>query len=259
MAELIRNAKSARYWTRNELAAYNIAVEYQDATAFFGTHNLPQPATVYPAVLTDTGPDDAADDGVYELLRMMDLAMSPAPAEESAVDDFVVLLLRALRYNTRGRVLRTRKDIPLVICGENRYAKTDVCIIDQNEILLLVQEDKRHMDNSDPEPQLIAGAVAAFAANNQTRRQTLNLTPLDSKMMAGITVKGTAPIFYKIKVTAALVTSIGGGAYPQEATTVYAHIPNIPRPNRRWNEGMKPLDNRQVILSCYEAFKQFVN
>ncbi|KAH9079422.1 hypothetical protein EDB83DRAFT_2513941 [Lactarius deliciosus] len=140
MAKLIRNAKSARDWTRNELAAYNIAVEYQDAATFFGTHDLPQPATVNPAVLTDTGPDDAADDSVYELLRTMDLAMSPAPAEESAVDDFVVLLL-----------------LPLVICGENRYAKTDVCIVDQNEILLVVQEDKRHMDNSDPEPQLIAG------------------------------------------------------------------------------------------------------
>ncbi|KAH9005166.1 hypothetical protein EDB86DRAFT_2825476 [Lactarius hatsudake] len=259
MAELIRNAKSARDWTRNELAAYNIAVEYQDAATFFGTHDLPQPATVNPAVLTDTDPDDAADDDVYELLRTMDLAMSPAPAEESAVDDFVVLLLRALRYNTRGRVLRTRKDIPLVICGENRYAKTDVCIVDQNEILLVVQEDKRHMENSDPEPQLIVGAIAAFAANNQIRRQTPNLTPLDSKMIPGITVRGTAPIFYKIKVTTALVTSIGGGAYPQEVTTVYAHMPNIPRPIRRWNEGMKPLDNRKVILSCYEAFKQFVN
>ncbi|KAH8982020.1 hypothetical protein EDB92DRAFT_1895630 [Lactarius akahatsu] len=238
MAELIRNAKSASDWTQNELAAYNITVEYQDATTFFGTHTLPQPVTVNPVVLTATGP---------QLMT------------ESAVDDFAVLLLRALRYNTRGRVLRTRKDIPLVICGENRHAKTDVCIVDQNEILLLVQEDKQHMDNSDPEPQLIAEAIAVFAANNRTRRQTSNLTPLDSKIMAGITMKGTAPIFYKIKVTAALVTSIGGGAYPQEATTVYAHIPNIPRPNRRWSEGMKPLDNRQVILSCYEAFKQFVN
>ncbi|KAN0080323.1 hypothetical protein V8E55_009889 [Tylopilus felleus] len=189
----------------------------------------------------------------------MDLAMSPAPVEESAVDDFAVLLLRALGYNTRGRVLRTRKDIPLVICGENSHAKVDVCIIDQNEISLLVQEDKRHMDNSDPEPQLIAQAIAAFAANNQTRQQTLNQPPLDSKIMAGITMKGTAPIFYKIGVTAALVTSVGGGVYPQAVTTVYAHVPNIPRPNRRWSEGMKPLDNRQVILSCYEAFKQFVN
>ena len=156
MTELIRSAKSGSDWKGNEVAAYNITIEYQDAAAFFGVHNLPQPTTVNPAVLTATDPDEAADDGVYELLRTMDLAMSPAPAEESAVDDFAVLLLRALGYTTRGRVLRTRKDIPLVICGENRHAKTDVCIIDENEILLLVQEDKRHMDNSDPEPQLIA-------------------------------------------------------------------------------------------------------
>ena len=259
MAELIRRAKSGNNWTWNELAAYNITVEYQNAATFFGTHNLPQPATINPAVLTATDPDDAADDSVYELLRTMDLAMSPAPAEESAVDDFAVLLLRALGYSTRGRVSRTRKDIPLVICGENRYTKTDVCIIDQNQILLLVQEDKRHMDNSDPEPQLIAEAIAAFAENNRTRQQTLNQLPLESKVMAGITMKGTAPIFHKIKVTAALVTSVGGGVYPRVATTVYAHVPDVPRPNRRWSEGMKPLDNRRIILSCYEAFKQFVN
>ncbi|KAH9169956.1 hypothetical protein EDB89DRAFT_1980814 [Lactarius sanguifluus] len=61
---------------------------------------------------------------------------------------------------------------------QNRHAKTDVCIVDQNEILLLVQEDKRHMDSSDPEPQLIAEAIAAFAANNRTRQQTPNVTPL---------------------------------------------------------------------------------
>ena len=78
------------------------------------TSPIPPPLTVNPAVFTTTDPDDAADDGVYELLRTMDLAMSPAPAEESAVDDFAVLLLLALCYNTRGRVSRTRKDIPPV-------------------------------------------------------------------------------------------------------------------------------------------------
>ena len=72
-------------------------------------------------------------------------------------------------------------------------------------------------------------------------------------------MKGTAPIFYKIEITAALVTSVAGGIYPQTTTTVDAHIPGTPRPNRRWSEGVKPLDNRQDILACYEAFKQFVN
>ncbi|KAI9446446.1 hypothetical protein H4582DRAFT_2052470 [Lactarius indigo] len=180
MAELIRNAKSASDWTRNELAAYNITVEYQDAATFFGTHNLPQPATIDPAVLTATDPDDAANDSVYELLRTMDLAMSPVLAEESAVNDFSVLLLRALRYNTRGRCFKDEEGHPSCYLWRE-------------------QEDKRHMDNSDPEPQLIAKAIAAFAANNQTRRQTPNLTSLDSKMMTGITLKGTVPILTELR------------------------------------------------------------
>ena len=258
MSQLIRSAKSGSDWTVNELAAYNIRVVYQDATTFFERPDLPQPSII-PEVLTATDPDDTTDDSAYELLRYMDLAMSLPPAEESAVDDFAVVLLRALGYTRRGRVSRTRKDIPLLICGENRHVKTDVCIIDDNEILLLVQEDKRHLDNSDPQPQLIVEAIAAFAANNQVRQQTLAQPPLPSKIMSGITMKGTAPTFYKIFITTELVASVAGGVYPATPTIVYAHIPTIPRPNRRWSEGMKPLDNRGIILSCYEAFKRFVN
>ena len=72
-------------------------------------------------------------------------------------------------------------------------------------------------------------------------------------------MRGTSPIFYKVKVTNALVASIQGGAYPPEATIVHAHKPEIPRPHRRWIEGMQPLDNRLVILSCYKVCKQFMN
>ncbi|KAG2042597.1 hypothetical protein BDR03DRAFT_943763 [Suillus americanus] len=109
----------------------------------------------------------------------MEFAMSPASAEEFAVDDFTVLLLRALGYTKRKRVPRTRKVISFVVCAEDRHAKMDVCIIDETGILLLVmQEDKCHMDSSyDPEPQFIAEAIAAFAANNQTRQQTLGQRP----------------------------------------------------------------------------------
>ncbi|OBZ78038.1 hypothetical protein A0H81_01843 [Grifola frondosa] len=259
MAQLIRSAKSGSDWTNNELNAYNISVVYQDAATFFETPNLPQP-TINPNVLTTLAPDDATDDTTYELLQTMDLATTPAPAEESAVDDFAVLLFRALGYAPRGRILRTRKNLALVINGENRRAETDVCLVGEDRIvLLLVQEDKRHLEDSDPEPQLIAGAIAAFTANNRWRLQTLGLSPLPSKLMAGITMKGTAPIFYKINVTEELATAVGGGAFPQTPTIVYAHVPVVPRPNRRWAEGMKPLDNRQIILSCYEAFKRFVH
>jgi hypothetical protein len=35
-------------------------------------------------------------------------------------------------------------------------------------------------------------------------------------------------------------------------------VPEIPRPSCRIAEGMEPLDNREVIFACFEAFKQFV-
>jgi hypothetical protein len=72
-------------------------------------------------------------------------------------------------------------------------------------------------------------------------------------------MKGTSPIFFKIPVTQELVTAVIGGVYPTTETIVQAHLPAIARPVYRLNEGMKPLDNRLIILSCYEAFKQFVH
>jgi hypothetical protein len=257
MANHIRKARSCGDWTRNELEAYNITVKYQDSATFFGTHDLPQP-TIHPAFLKATDPDEAPDDDIYAVLLMMDFASTLTSEEDSAVKDFAVLLLGALGYVPRGRVLRTRKHLPLISCGEVMDAQADVCIMDDYEIFLLVEEDKC-LALLDPEAQLIAKAIAAFAAHNLTRQETLDLPPLDSKVVAGITMRGTNPIFYKIKVTNALVASIKYGTYPQETTAVHAHKPEIPRPNRRWIEGMQPLDNRLAILRCYEAFKQFIN
>ncbi len=69
---------------------------------------------------------------------------------------------------------------------------------------------------------------------------------------------GTAPSFFKIPVTEQLSQCVAQGQYPLSPAIVAGHVPDLPRPNRRFSEGMKPLDNRRVILQCYEAFKQFV-
>lgn len=260
MANLIRTSKSGSDWTPNDLLAYNIRVEYQDSQTFFGTANLPQP-NVDDEILI--APDAAATqhDDPYALLRSMDLAMAGRHGEESAVDDFVVQLFRILRYTGRdvGRVVRTRKDLQFWVCGQERHAQTDVCIMNDDDILLLVQEDKRHMDGSDPEPQLIAEAIAAFHCNNKVRVQALGAhAAIQDKVMPGITMIGTMPTFYKIPITTELVLAVQLGSYPAHETVVYVHIPEVPRPFRRYSEGMKPLDNRRVVLSCYQAFKDFL-
>ncbi len=73
------------------------------------------------------------------------------------------------------------------VCGEQRHAKTDVCVMDNHDrILLLVQE---HLEGTDPEPQPIAEAIAAFYNNNNTRMRILTLDPLQSKVIPGITMR----------------------------------------------------------------------
>jgi|SRR5712671_747800 len=257
MANLLRSAKSGSEWTQNDLKSYNISVVYQDSATFFETPELPAPS-LDDQILSAQDRNEARNVETYAFLRLLDLAMAINPTEESAVDDFAVNLFRSLNYTGIGRVARTRKDIPLFICGELRHAKTDVCILDDSDILLLVQEDKRYLDGSDPEPQLIAEATAAFYSNNLTRKQTLGQPPLANRVFPGIIMKGTSPTFFKIPITTPLVEAIQFGQYPPEETIVYAHLPDIPRPTRRYSEGMKPLDNRRVILSCFEAFKRFV-
>jgi len=258
MANLLRTAKSGSDWGGSELAAYNIEIKFQNAATFFGVNPLPAP-TVADEVLTRINADDMQDDHNYKLLRYMDLAMDPVPTEGSAVVDFVVHLLTVLGYVPRTRMTRTRADIPLRICGEQGHAKTDVYIVDSNEILLLVQEDKRHKESKDPEPQLVAEAIAAFQSNNWKRVHILGQEPILMKVIPGITLTGSSPTFFKVPVTKELADAVEFGVYPATQTVVYAHLPSLPRPARRLSEGMKPLDNRSQILSCYEAFKLFVN
>ncbi|KAF9487797.1 hypothetical protein BDN71DRAFT_578874 [Pleurotus eryngii] len=258
MANIIRSAKSASDWTMNDLHAYNFQIRFEDAATFFGATPLSPPA-VSQDILTTPDPDDALDDHVYNFLAQMDLAMLPSEPEESSVIDFVVALFHALGYIHRPRVVRTRKQLQFLACGETKHAKPDICIIDRsvNDVILLVQEDKRFYSGADADAQLIAEAIAAFQSNN-VRRRRAGLEELDSKIIPGIIMVGTAPSFFKIPVTEQLSECVAQGQYPPTPTIVTGHVPDLPRPNRRFSEGMKPLDNRRVILQCYEAFKQFV-
>jgi hypothetical protein len=142
------------------------------------------------------------------------------------------------------------------MCGQQVYAKTDVCIMDINsELLLLVQEDKSHINPADPEPQLVAEAIAAFQSNNLNRVNNLLVDPLQKQVFPGITMVGTFPRFYKIEVTTNLDMCIRGGTYPTTKMTVERHTPRVPR---RRSDGMRLLDNCIHVLWCYEGFKQFV-
>ena len=196
MANIIRAAKSGGDWTLNELDSYHITLNQLNPLQFFGvqvnglfslwlrtltfaSQEMPQPM-VDQELLDNLEAATMEQDHHAELVTYLDLAMIPEKGE-TAVDDFAVELFRCLGYVRRERVARTRTDIPLLICGENRHVKTDVCIIDhtQHDILLLVQEDKR-LEVVNAQAQLVAEAVAAFNQNN-VQRETVGLPPLEEK------------------------------------------------------------------------------
>ncbi|KAF8478111.1 hypothetical protein DFH94DRAFT_653290 [Russula ochroleuca] len=258
MANLIRSAKPGSDWTRNELRAYNIEVVPETVATFFGNANLPAP-TISPAILAhEVYPAAGLPTEDRLFFDLLEEAMMPPPGEETAVDDFVVYLLRQLRYEEPNRYIRSRKDIPLFMCSADTYAKTDVCVIDRiSGILLLVQEDKRHLEGKDPEPQLIAEAIAAFQSRNR-QLSAAGFPTVDAAVIPGITMVGTAPTFYKVDLNSTLVEAVEVGEYPTQTTTVHKLIPPVQAPFNLRRDGMRPLNNRAVIVSCFEAFKQFL-
>lgn len=262
MSYFMPSPKSGKDWTPNDLIAYGINVVYQDSATFFEIPSLPAP-DVGNEILTSVDAETAEHDGAYTLLGTTDLAMTTPHGQASAVADFVVQLFRVLGYTGRavGRVARTGNDLSFWVCGEERRAKTDACIVDASgNIVLLVQEDKQHLGDTDPEPKLIASAIAALSIKNKTRQRVLGMEIRQDKVFPGITMMGTMPIFYKIPVYKDLIHDVQTGRRTPwtPSSTVYDHIPVVPRPAHRHSEGMRPLDNRAAILSCFEAFKRFL-
>ncbi|KAH8993684.1 hypothetical protein EDB92DRAFT_1852742 [Lactarius akahatsu] len=248
MATLGRSTKSGSDWTRNELRAYNITVAPQDVITFFGNPTLPQPS-VHKVILDNKKypPDGIADKADRNFFFYLEAAMSIPPGGESAFGDFVAHLLGF-------------SDITFLMCGKYTTAMTDVYMISRRDtkILLVVQEDKQFLEGVDPEPQLIAQAIAAFQCNNLLLESN-GKEPIRAKIIPGIVIFGTTPTFYKISVTQDLVDAVEGARYPANPTIVHKLIPPVEDLYGLDMDGMQPLNNRAVILGCFEAFKQFVD
>lgn len=120
--------------------------------------------------------------------------------QESAINDLAKEILPVLGYERRGLIIRSRYNIPLQTCGDpDRSARTAVSLIQfPSTILLVVQEDAASA--RDPEPQVIAEAIAAFQFNNRTRPR-LDQPELGSMTIPCITIIDARLIFHLVPVT----------------------------------------------------------
>ncbi|KAF8590122.1 hypothetical protein K439DRAFT_1644792 [Ramaria rubella] len=244
MANAIRSAKSGSSWTKADLIAYNIDVVKKGEEEFFGSRaNSPLDHVNRSFLEFDYG--QRIPRNADKIIPYLDLASRSKEGQESMVDDFAKELLRSLGFESEGRLIRTRHILRMVISGQDSTAQTDVCIIDMsNTLLLLVQEDKRDENPKDPEPQVIAEAIAAFQENNKIRVD-YDVDELDRMIIPCITMIGTFPIFYLVTVTRELSECVMTAQYPSSKTIVLKHVPNV----RRKSDGMKPVGSRRKDIT----------
>src|ERR1700761_6011924 len=228
MAHLLeRTAKASNEWTQLDLLAYNIVVIPQDFDTFFNPSPeddlkaLQRTSSISSEIWTTESAEKMKNDDNYTLMRLMELVhnhpITGIPSSPSI--DFTTHLLRVTGYTTRHNLIRTREQIPFLICRQQRHAMMDVCILDEhNEILLIVLEDKRHYPSSppgDPEAQAIAASIAVFQYTAELHRTTLGLPPLIEKTVPCIIMRGSSPIFYRVPISAELSRCVEMGEHPR--------------------------------------------
>lgn len=284
MANLIRSSKPGNEWTDNDLQSYNIKVVAEpDVEAFFGIPALPA-ANVSNVILDNLDmPGGDLTPGEENFFKLLEDA-NYKPALEACVDDFARFLLEMLGFNSgRTRRVHTRRELKMLMCGTIVSAQTDVAITEKvgngSRYVLLVQEDKvrtqpirsvfriliqlyqrylAQLSEGEPEPQLMAEALAAFRENNQARARD-GQPPIVAHTFPAIIMIGTAAVFYKIPITQELAQAVGAGTYPEHATIVQKFQPPVDDVDEYLTVGMANLGNRRSVFECYEALKHLVS
>ena len=169
-------SKPISTWTEDDLldlTPFRNPIKYQSESSFFG--DTPTPFLALSSHFLDCLDAEDTLDGdkeAYELLQYLDATMMRTPGEESSVNDFVVALLRALNFAPKGAMIRTRKDFPLRVRNGVQHVKADICILEGTDPLLIIQEDKTHLDPFyNAFVCLIATAIASFSADASYREQ----------------------------------------------------------------------------------------
>jgi len=251
-----RSAKSGSDWTAADLIAYNIIVVPVSANDFFRHGANPPLDHLSPAIFAAPGdPNVNVPKPTADYLRYLDLATRAS--QESFIDNFTAETLKLLGFNElENTLVMTRYVIPLTICGESgRVAQTDVCLLYcPSLVLLVVVEDKTIFNRSDPQPQVVAEAIAAFQFNN-TKRIASGLPALDAMTIPCLTMTGTRPTFYLVPVTRTLSEAVMTGQYPETHQTKVLQCATTNMHARRSSEGMEDIEYRKLALKRFLAFK----
>ncbi|TFK41593.1 hypothetical protein BDQ12DRAFT_564494, partial [Crucibulum laeve] len=247
---LLRSAKSACDWTRNELLAYNITIGPVTPQEFFSSDTDPSLDHLDRAILT-AAPSSDNSSYSYNAIEFLGYPYF-ATRESQTIIDFAAQTLKLLGFNDRHALLSMYCVIPLTICGDSKQtAQAGVCLLHNptNMVLLVLANDKIVSNNNDAEASVIAGAISAFQFNN-AKRGDIGLPRLKAMTIPCITMSSTCPTFYLVPVTEELSNAVIHGQYPANQTRVLKCVTVA-----RHNEGMEDAEYRQLALKPFLAFK----
>jgi hypothetical protein len=275
-------AKRVGDWTPQELINYRITVTAQTPQQFFGRNGANPPLeNILDFSLVNSAPyaNDLPDD-IFHYLTLLDLATSGG-GQDYIFNDFSRETLRVLGFVERGLALNTGYDIPLRSAAAADYgtnsgfifsrarapkptppdpvAQTDVCLFDgwRSMVLLVLQTDKTRANptatTGQPEPRMIAGAIAAYQNNNRMR-EARGMPAIDRMTIPCISMSGTQPTFYLVPVSSELNIAVMSGRNPYTATNVTKCVTTF-GPHGRFREGMETTEYRRLAFQRFIAFR----
>lgn len=253
--------KPGEEWGRLEQSRYDITFKRQTLVEFFGVQVLPDIPQSVNDICAVEDKDATTDDATYHTLCLMDLAQRPIMGSYAVIDLFIADLLQRMGFAEGGRSVLLGHKWPFTMAGQRTFALTDICIIDEQKLpVLLAKTDKRMprcVLNDDLEMPLVAAAIAAFDRHNDYRCQA-SLPKFDEMIFPAIAViNNTLPTFYKICISQQFRDVVASVQMGQSTSTiVYCDYPQFDFRYR--SDGMMRLDTRHIFLRHMEAFRQFI-
>jgi len=162
---------------------------------------------------------------------------------------FTQYILRSLGYELGPSYLQSYYvlgDFP-TSCMTAKVVSTNLSLLGfhPSRAASFVAEIKQGSSTIDSEPQMVAKAIVVFHILQKSNNS------LQEIVLPCISMRGTFPTFYKIRVTRTLVDAVRAGRKPREDTECIRYVPELPGPR---DQGMIPLPNRLHLLKDLLAF-----
>ena len=147
------------------------------------------------------------------------------PHQESIIDELAKAVLKVTGYEIHSHTVchqvARSSGVTVIWLPKAMFAS----FIDQRQFTYFSKRIRKTTCNhNEPEPQMMAKAIAAYQHNNSIRCDQ-DIPELDNMTFPSLTMVGSRPCFYKVTVTKQLSDAVVQGSYPSQVTIIKCCVP----------------------------------